>query len=314
MVDRTSRTGPMRWHHHFVGALAIHLTASGVVDDEMLTACRRLLADEPLFRNRAQVELAIIVALADRGQLDDAVAFAADAMRHARNDEERAIICCARCELAFAARNPRLMRQALADLVACGPGFFGLNAVAESAALHLALAMPERYDMPRVATRLTPVLDVVEIEREAVELQTAGRTTDALDAMAKAAEAWESRRLARFSRRAACGAVEIALSAGELDVATRLLERAATQIDPAVNDASARHLDALRRAVSRAQVSRWLTDREIEVLVLVAAGLTTKRIAERLGISASTVDSHIASAMRQLGCRTRAQAAAIVVA
>ena len=314
MVARTSRTGPMRWHHHFLGALAIHLTASGVVDDDVLAACRRLLADEPLFRNRAQVELAIIVALTDRDQLDEAAAVAAEAMRHARSDEERAIICCARCELAFAARDPQRMREALTDLAACGPGFFGLNAVAESAALHLAVAMPDRYDMPRVATRLTPVLDVVEVERQAVDLQAAGRTTDAVDAMARAAETWETRRLARFARRAACGMVEIALSADELDTAARLLERAATQIDPTVQDASARRLDSLRRAVSRAQVSRWLTDREIEVLVLVAAGLTTKQIAERLGISASTVDSHVASAMRQLGCRTRAQAAAIVVA
>lgn len=314
MVARTSRTGPMRWHHHFLGALAVHLTASGVVDDDVLAACRRLLADEPLFRNRAQVELAIIVALTDRDQLDEAAAVAAEAMRHTRSDEERAIICCARCELAFAARDPQRMREALTDLAACGPGFFGLNAVAESAALHLAVAMPDRYDMPRVATRLTPVLDVVEVERQAVDLHAAGRTTDAVDAMARAAETWETRRLARFARRAACGMVEIALSAGELDTAARLLERAATQIDPTVQDASARRLDDLRRAVSRAQVSRWLTDREIEVLVLVAAGLTTKQIAERLGISASTVDSHIASAMRQLGCRTRAQAAAIVVA
>lgn len=314
MVARTSRTGPMRWHHHFLGALVLHLTASNQVDDEMLAAARRLLADEPLFRNRPQVELAIAIALADRDRLDEAHEVTDEALRRARHDEERAIICCARCELAYATRDAERMAEALADLAALGTGFFGLNAIAESAALHLALAMPDRYEVPRVTTMLTPVLDVVSIERRAFDLHAAGRTTEAIDTMAKAADAWEARRMRRFARRAVCGPVEIALFAGELDTAARLLERAATSIDPTVEDPSSRRLDGLRRAVARAQVSRWLTDREIEVLVHVAAGLTSKQIAERLGITAATVDSHIASAMRQLGCRTRAQAAAMVVA
>ncbi len=58
--------------------------------------------------------------------------------------------------------------------------------------------------------------------------------------------------------------------------------------------------------------ARHLTRREETVLVLVGRGLTTREIAERLGRSPATVDSHIDSAMARLAARTRAQAALMV--
>jgi predicted ATPase/DNA-binding CsgD family transcriptional regulator len=51
-----------------------------------------------------------------------------------------------------------------------------------------------------------------------------------------------------------------------------------------------------------------LTAREIEVLRLVAAGLTNKQIAERLVISTSTVDTHIQSIFHKLGVSSRSGA------
>jgi DNA-binding CsgD family transcriptional regulator len=53
-----------------------------------------------------------------------------------------------------------------------------------------------------------------------------------------------------------------------------------------------------------------LTNRELDVLRLVAAGEPTRRIAGQLGISAETVDTHIRAGMRKLGARTRTEAAA----
>ena len=47
-----------------------------------------------------------------------------------------------------------------------------------------------------------------------------------------------------------------------------------------------------------------LTEREREVLRLVAAGLPTKQIAARLDISARTVEAHRANLMRKLGLRS----------
>ena len=50
-----------------------------------------------------------------------------------------------------------------------------------------------------------------------------------------------------------------------------------------------------------------LTDREREVLRMVAEGLTTKEIAGRLEISVRTVESHRANLMRKLDLRSVAR-------
>ena len=52
-----------------------------------------------------------------------------------------------------------------------------------------------------------------------------------------------------------------------------------------------------------------LTDREVEVLRLVARGLTTKQVAEALFLSAKTVDHHIQHVYSKIGVSTRAAAA-----
>ncbi|MDG4787059.1 LuxR family transcriptional regulator [Micromonospora sp. WMMD1102] len=70
---------------------------------------------------------------------------------------------------------------------------------------------------------------------------------------------------------------------------------------------------AVRRDVRGARADGDLTDREREVLRLVAAGEPTRRIAGRLGISAETVETHVRSGMRKLGARTRTEAAALAL-
>jgi len=52
-----------------------------------------------------------------------------------------------------------------------------------------------------------------------------------------------------------------------------------------------------------------LTDREVEVLRLVARGGSNKDVARRLGISARTVQHHVAHVYGKLGCSSRAGAA-----
>jgi DNA-binding NarL/FixJ family response regulator len=52
-----------------------------------------------------------------------------------------------------------------------------------------------------------------------------------------------------------------------------------------------------------------LTEREREILGLVASGLANKQIARRLGISEKTVKAHLTSAYRRIGVFDRTQAA-----
>jgi DNA-binding NarL/FixJ family response regulator len=51
----------------------------------------------------------------------------------------------------------------------------------------------------------------------------------------------------------------------------------------------------------------WLTNREREVLVLVAGGLSNDEIAEKLVISPATAKTHVSRTMRKLNAHDRAQ-------
>jgi len=51
-----------------------------------------------------------------------------------------------------------------------------------------------------------------------------------------------------------------------------------------------------------------LTDREREILALVAEGLTNRTIAQRLGISTRTVEYHLGQIFQRLGVNNRAAA------
>jgi DNA-binding CsgD family transcriptional regulator len=56
-----------------------------------------------------------------------------------------------------------------------------------------------------------------------------------------------------------------------------------------------------------------LRTREREVVTLIALGLDTAEIAEKLYISPSTVRTHVRNAMARLGAHTRAQLVAKVI-
>ena len=71
----------------------------------------------------------------------------------------------------------------------------------------------------------------------------------------------------------------------------------------------ARQLDDLDTAATMGRSSIPLTDRERQILGMIAAGATNSDIAKRLVVSEHTVKSHVHNVLKKLGVKNRAQAA-----
>jgi DNA-binding NarL/FixJ family response regulator len=80
-------------------------------------------------------------------------------------------------------------------------------------------------------------------------------------------------------------------------------------IAPSVTARLLTHFAGSASASGRAQPVVPLTDREEEVALTVAQGLTNAEIADELHISLSTVKFHLASLMTKIGARNRVQIA-----
>jgi DNA-binding NarL/FixJ family response regulator len=100
------------------------------------------------------------------------------------------------------------------------------------------------------------------------------------------------------------GAIGYLLKDAEPDELIRGV-RAAAQGDSPLDPKAARTLIGSRNAVQ----SHPLTDREQEVLQLVARGLPNKLIARELGISEKTVKAHLTTVFQRIGVTDRVQAA-----
>jgi DNA-binding CsgD family transcriptional regulator len=74
-------------------------------------------------------------------------------------------------------------------------------------------------------------------------------------------------------------------------------------------DAVAAVLEVAGQPVPRIERPAGLTDREAQVIALLARGMQTKQIAGVLGVSVKTADRHIEHAYRKIGVSTRAAAA-----
>jgi HD-GYP domain-containing protein (c-di-GMP phosphodiesterase class II) len=73
-------------------------------------------------------------------------------------------------------------------------------------------------------------------------------------------------------------------------------------------DAVTAVLDALGQEAPRLERPAGLSEREAEVIGLLARGLQTKQVARALGISVKTADRHVQNAYRKIGVSTRAAA------
>ncbi|WP_036465088.1 MadR family response regulator transcription factor [Mycolicibacterium iranicum] len=93
------------------------------------------------------------------------------------------------------------------------------------------------------------------------------------------------------------------------DVDTTELVRAIRAISAGDSAFDSRSAAAVVRSLSgRAEPRQQLTDREVEVLRLLAAGLSNNKIGEKLYISATTAKFHVSNIMRKLEVSRRAEA------
>lgn len=312
MLERTEQLGLRRWHSHFLGASTVHRLGTGNGDADLLERARRFLLDDPLFRNRPQVDMALATGLVDVGDLDGARAVLAEGRRHVRNPEGVSLLAVADAEIGLTSGVVEDLVAALEELATCERRFFGMGAAAESAAVHCVLQTGSAIEIPRLGSPLQPTLDVVDLERAALDDWLSGRARLASKQLAAAATEWSRRGFLRFSARAWYSASEVARAGGMELEAERALAEAATlcrrvQLEPVAALVRTRYDDRHRR-----RVQSLLTAREIEILSMVASGDTSPTIAAQLHISRTTVNTHIEAARLKLGAATRTQAAAMV--
>ena len=147
-----------------------------------------------------------------------------------------------------------------------------------------------------------PVLDGLEATRRLVELGTTARililTTFDLDEYVYAA-----------IRAGASGFLLKDVRPSQLVDAIRVVADGEALLAPAVTKRLLERFAAtLPSPEERAPALATLTDRERDVLELVASGLSNSEIAERLFLGETTVKTHVSSVLKKLGLRDRVQA------
>ena len=154
---------------------------------------------------------------------------------------------------------------------------------------------------PALAARPAPFMEAYVLWRQAEALAGTGATAAAAEPLREAhaiatgiGAGLLTTRIERFGRR-----VRIDLPA---PVSAQTLDAAVPSESPAPPDSPARPAEPF-----------GLTAREREVLELIAAGYTNRRIAETLFISPSTAGVHVSNLLGKVGASSRTEAAAIAV-
>lgn len=99
------------------------------------------------------------------------------------------------------------------------------------------------------------------------------------------------------------------IPAGDLAQAIRLTHAGIYQLAPSVAGKLVGHLGMKERPSPAPLPTHDLTERELEVLRLIANGATNREIAETLVVSQGTVKNHVSNILSRLGLRDRIQAA-----
>ncbi len=111
----------------------------------------------------------------------------------------------------------------------------------------------------------------------------------------------------RFLKIGVSGYVLKKSAGADLTAAIRAVQRGGLVLDPDVAREAMREQDAGPTAGDAADPYESLTDREKQVLKLVADGRSNKEVAELLGISVKTAMSHRERIMEKLGLHSRTE-------
>ena len=95
------------------------------------------------------------------------------------------------------------------------------------------------------------------------------------------------------------------IQGAELVTAVRRVAEGQSLLDPAVTSSV---LERVRVSAARSGDLATLSDREHEILLLVAEGLTNRQIGERLYIAEKTAKNHVSNILGKLGVERRTQA------
>lgn len=98
------------------------------------------------------------------------------------------------------------------------------------------------------------------------------------------------------------------------DLATAIRRVAAGDawLDPSIAGGVIERLAQVpERALDASELRKVLTRRELEVLALIAQGLSNRQICEKLFVSEATIKTHVARVIMKTGCRDRAQVVAL---
>jgi DNA-binding NarL/FixJ family response regulator len=194
------------------------------------------------------------------------------------------------------ADDQRVVREGLGMLVGLLEGI-ELVATAADGEEALALAAEHNPDVVLMDLRM-PRMDGIEAIRR---LAARGTSSIALTTYADDASVLGA------LRAGARGYLTKDAGAEEIRAAVEAVARGEAALDPAIQH----HVLAAVSAPAEPSVPDTpddLTPREVEVLQLIAEGLTNAEIAERLVVSAATVKSHVNHIFSKIGARDRAQA------
>lgn len=197
----------------------------------------------------------------------------------------------------------RLIREGIASLLAIQEGIEVVG-TAVNGQQAIALAQKHHPNVVLMDVRM-PVMDGVtaaaEIRRQLPDCQVLMLTTfNEEEYIIKALQAGASGYLLKD------------IPAGDLAQAVQLTHAGIYQLDPSV---AGKLVGALGRGAPKTEapptteIEHNLTDRELEVLRLIATGATNREIAEELVVSEGTVKNHVSSILSRLDLRDRTQAA-----